>query len=89
MNCDEVLNVATTTPGEVVKYDDVLSLPVTTDAHVVVLGFGQDQLPRGFRQFDPTQVPRFTTNPIFVDADGDGVFTAPGGKTCSYTLDVP
>jgi hypothetical protein len=33
---------------------------------------------------DPVRVPRFTTNPVFVDVDGNGAFDAPGDKTCSY-----
>jgi hypothetical protein len=41
-------------------------------------------MPRGLAQFDPLVTPRFTTNPIFVDADGNGRFDPPGGKTCTY-----
>ena len=85
VNCDEALTVQTTDPDAVVKYDGTVSIPVTTDAHVVVLGLGDEPLPRGLYGFDPVGVPRFTTNAIYVDADGDGQFTAPGGKGCAYT----
>jgi hypothetical protein len=30
-----------------------------------------------------------TTNAIYVDADADGEWTPPGGKTCTYSLDPP
>ena len=89
VNCDEVLNVGATDPGGVVKYDGVLDVPVTRDAHIVVAGFGAERFPRGLEQFDPTGVPRFTTNPIFVDVDGNGAFDPSGGKTCSFDLSPP
>lgn len=68
------------------KLDTSLELLFESDAHVVVAGFGRNAMPRGLRNYDPTRVLRFVTNPIFVDADGDGEFTPPGGKTCEYTL---
>ena len=43
-------------------------------------------MPRGLRTYDATRVPRVTTNPIYVDVDGNGAFDAPGGKTCTYDL---
>lgn len=86
VNCDQAVNAAATSPAGVVKYDGTLAVPVSADAHIVVLGFGHDYLPRGLPQFDPTQVPRFTANAIYVDADGNGVFDPPGGKTCTYSL---
>lgn len=89
-NCDEVAKVAASAPDEVVKYDGTLSLSLgDADAYIVVLGFGDRKAPRGLSQFNPKHVPRFTTNPIYVDRDGDGVFTAPGGKACSFTIDAP
>jgi hypothetical protein len=30
-----------------------------------------------------------TTNALYVDADGDGAWTAPGGKACAYDPTVP
>ncbi len=88
-NCDEVMTVATDDPYAVVKLDTVLTFALDADAHVVVLGWGADLLPRSLPQFNPEGVPRFTTNPIFVDADGDGVFTPPGGRECVYEIDLP
>lgn len=86
VNCDEVARIATTNPlDSALKYAGTLPIPVgnNKDAHIVVLGFGSQFLHREFDQFDPTEVPRFTTNPIYVDVNGDGVFQAPGGKECS------
>jgi len=89
VNCDQVLKVAALDPNGIVKYDGTLAVPVAKDAHVVVAGFGANQLPRGLGQFNPRGVPRFTTNPIYVDVDGNGVYNPPGGKTCSYDLSPP
>jgi len=38
-------------------------------------------------QYDATRVPRVLTSPIYVDGDGDGAFSAPGGRECVYDLD--
>jgi hypothetical protein len=46
-------------------------------------------IPEGLKNFNPNRVPRFTTNAIYVDADSDGVWTPPGGKTCTYTIEAP
>ncbi len=89
VNCDEVLNVPAQHPNDVVKYDGTLSVPVPEDAHVVVLGFGREYLPRGLAEFNPARVPRFTTNAIYVDADGNGAYDPPGGKPCAYDLSLP
>jgi hypothetical protein len=89
VNCDQVLKVPALDPNGIVKYDGTLLVPVTKDAHVVVAGFGANRLPRGLDQFDPSGVPRFTTNPIYIDVDGNGVYNPPGGKTCSYDLTPP
>lgn len=83
-NCDEVARIDATGPNDIVKYDGVLSLHLERDAHLVVLAFGVDAMPAGLPDYDPTGVPRVTTNAIYVDADGNGVFDAPGGKTCTY-----
>ena len=85
VNCDEVARVALNNPPDsATKYSGSIALPVPTDrdAHITVLGFGKQALPRVFEQFDPAETPRFVTNPIFVDSDGNGVYDAPGGKTC-------
>jgi len=89
VNCDQVAKIAATSPSAVVKYDGTITIPVARDATVVVLAMG-GKLPMGLEQGgDPTQMPRATTNPIFVDVDGNGVFDAPGGKTCTYDLSAP
>ena len=59
---------------------------LTQDAHIVVMGFGADWLPLGMPQFNPTKVPRFTTNAIYVDYNDNGVFDPPGAHTCNYTI---
>jgi len=89
VNCDEVLKVAASDPGGLLKYEGTLSVPVAADAHLVVAGFGSNRLPRGMDSFDPAGVPRFTTNAIYVDVDGNGLYDPPGGKTCTYDLAPP
>jgi hypothetical protein len=89
VNCDQVLNVATTAPDAVVKHDGTVKVPISKDSNVAVLGFGKKSMPRGFSQYNPAQVPRFTANPIYVDFDGNGRFDPPGGKTCAYDLKAP
>ncbi len=83
VNCDRVATVAATRPDEVIKFDDLIPLTLEQDAYVVVLAFGEGYLPDGLPWYDPTGTPRVTTNPIYVDVDGDGAFTAPGGKICA------
>jgi hypothetical protein len=85
VNCDEVLNVKLDDTSEVINYDGHLDIPVREDSQIVVLGFGKEFLPRGFPQFDPLGVPRFTTNPIYVDQNGDG-WEPPGWDGCKYNL---
>jgi hypothetical protein len=89
VNCDEVLKVEASDPNGIVKYDGTLVVPAARDAHVVVVAFGANRFPRGLEQFDPAGVPRFTTNAIYVDADGNGIYDPQGGKTCSYDLAPP
>ncbi len=88
VNCDEVLEVAATTPNAAVKYDGTVTIPVTQDAHVVVMGFGRNPMPAGF-PWITAGAPRFVTNPIYVDVDGNGVYDPPGGKTCTYNQQLP
>lgn len=86
VNCDEVARVAMNNPVDsAIKYSGSLEIPVPvdSDAHVVVVGFGKHRLPKVFQQFDPMETPRVTTNPIYIDSDGNGVFDAPGGKHCA------
>ena len=88
VNCRQAASVNTTNPNGTVKYDGTVNVtvPTTKDANIVVLGFGANYLPRGFQQFSPTRVPRFTTNAIYIDGNGSGTYTAPGTQTCTYTL---
>lgn len=86
VNCDEVANIVATAPDAVVKYDDAVAVAVTADANVVVVGFGTKPMPRGFDGGPAATTPRFLTNPVFIDTDGNGVFDAPGGKSCVYSM---
>jgi hypothetical protein len=87
-NCDQVgAPVPVTGAAEVVKFDGPLHLHVAQDAQVVVAGFGAQYPPRGLLQFDPTNIPRFVTNAIYVDVNGNGKFDPPGDKSCTYTKD--
>ncbi len=88
VNCDEVLEVPATSPNAAVKFDGTVKVPVTQDAHVVVMGFGRNPMPTGFPWISPN-APRFVTNPIYVDVDGNGVYDPPGGKTCTYNEALP
>jgi hypothetical protein len=83
-NCDAVAEIAATDPNGTVKLDTEVSLHLDSDAHLVVMAFGSQPMPPGLYDYDPTGVPRVITNAIYVDADGNGRFDAPGGKTCSY-----
>ena len=85
VNCDETLVLPATDPGGVIKLETSVVLPLLSDAHVVVLGMGADPMPLGFDGYDAATVPRFLANPVRVDADGDGVWTPPGGKTCALS----
>ena len=82
-NCDVITTLATTDPSGVTKLDVEVPLTVAADAHLVLLAFGSGPMPRGLDGYDPARVPRLITNPLYVDADGDGAFTPPGGKTCA------
>ncbi|HMV68994.1 MAG TPA: CehA/McbA family metallohydrolase, partial [Myxococcota bacterium] len=86
VNCDEVAVIEATDPGGVVKLDATLDLALDRDAHVVVLAFGEAPMPAALDDYDADRVPRVTTNAIFVDADGDGAWTPPGGKACAYSV---
>ena len=86
VNCDQVASVLAPTPGALVKFDGVLPVAIDGDSHVVVAAFGAAPLPTGLPQYDGSRAPRAITNPIYVDGDGDGEFSAPGGRECSYAL---
>ncbi|MFN7143825.1 MAG: hypothetical protein ACK4YP_08630, partial [Myxococcota bacterium] len=84
VDCDAYASVAATAPGEVVKLDTTVPLTVTGDHYVVVLALGEGAMPRGIEDYDATRVPRVVVNPVFVDGDGDGVWTPPGPRTCDW-----
>jgi hypothetical protein len=85
-NCDEVASVAASAPDGVVKFKGKVSVVLPKDAHVTVGAFGKNPMPRGFDAAKADRCPRVVTNPIYVDTDGDGKWTPPGGKTCTYTV---
>ncbi len=87
-NCDMVASVLATEPGGVLKYSGAVDVPVAGDTHVVVAAFGSTPLPPGMPGYNATRSPRVLTSPIYVDGDGDGDFSAPGGRECSYDLSV-
>ena len=51
--------------------------------------FGAGAMPAGLPDYDPTYTPRVLVNPVFIDGDGDGTFSAPGGRECEYDLSAP
>lgn len=91
-NCDTLLQVPASDPGGVVKLDERLSIPVDLldgDGHLTVAAFGAERLPLGMPQFDPAGVPRVITSPVWIDLDGDGSITAPGGRECDVFIGFP
>ncbi|MDP2306632.1 MAG: CehA/McbA family metallohydrolase [Pseudomonadota bacterium] len=84
VNCDLAQSFPSTDPAGIVKLDQALPLPLTQDAYLVVIAVGEGAMPRGLEGYDASAVPRVIVNPIFVDADGDGVWTPPGAKTCDW-----
>lgn len=87
-NCDAVLDIPATGSTLSVKLDEVLNVPTPIDGSIVVMAFGDLAYPQGLEAV-PADVPRVITNPIYVDADGDGTWTPPGGKLCHYASAVP
>jgi len=87
VNCDQVDSVRVTDPVGVEKYSGLVPLNLVGDSQVVIAAFGSEALARGMPQYDATRVPRVLTSPIYVDGDGDGAFSAPGGRECVYDLD--
>ncbi|MCO4745642.1 MAG: CehA/McbA family metallohydrolase [Proteobacteria bacterium] len=85
-NCDQVARVDATAPDGIVKFSDAVSITLDSDTQVTVAAFGANRYPDGLPSFNPNSVPRVLTNPIWVDADGNGAFDAPGGRVCSYDV---
>lgn len=88
VNCDLVATIPAADPAGLIKLETTLPLVLEADAYVVVLGFGEAPMPRGFEAYDAEDIPRFITNPVFVDVDGDGQWAAPGAKTCATGVEV-
>ena len=91
VDCDEVLTVAADDPDGVVKLSAVLDVPLVRgeDAAITVAAFGEGRLPLGLPQFDASGVPRVLTSPVYIDGNGDGVFTGGGGRECAVFLEGP
>ena len=87
VNCDQVDSVRVTDPSGIEKYSGLVPLNLVGDSQVVIAAFGSEPLALGMPQYDATRVPRVLTSPIYVDGDGDGAFSAPGGRECEYDLD--
>jgi len=88
LNCDTVLSVPATAPNGVVKLSEVVTLPVEEDSHLTIAVFGAERMPDGLPQFDAATVPRALTSPVYIDLDGDGTFSAPGGRECAVFLEL-
>ena len=90
-NCDEVLTVAADDPSGIVKLSEVLTVPLPEgeDVALTVAAFGEERLPLGLPQFNPTRVPRVLTSAVYVDRDGDGAFSGGGGRECAVYLEGP
>ena len=88
-DCSEVLSLPADDPDGVIKHSETLSLPLDGDAWITVLAMGEERLPTGLPQYSGAGVPRVTSNPIYIDGDGDGVWTAPGAQSCTYDLSYP
>ena len=86
VNCDQVASVLAPAPDALTKFDGPVAVPISGDSAVVVAAFGANALPDGLPQYNGARAPRAIVNPIYVDADGDGTFSAPGGRECSYAL---
>ncbi len=86
VNCDPALSFPATDPGGLLKLETTAALPLPPgqDSYVVVIAMGENPMPRGLYDYDAAGVPRVITNPIRIDGNGDGVWTGPGVKTCSW-----
>jgi hypothetical protein len=72
----------------VVKFDQAITVPLSEDAHLIVVATGENgNLSVGYGTSPQAQMrPVAYNNPIFVDTDGNG-FT-PNGDTLGYELPV-
>lgn len=60
-----------------VRLEQKVTLPLERDAWVVVCVEGDDALAPLLSNTDDRHLPRAVTNPIWIDADGDGKWTSP------------
>jgi hypothetical protein len=72
----------------VVKFDQVITVPLKTDAHLIVVAVGEDRdLKTGYGTSDQARLkPMAYHAPIYVDADGNG-FKA-NGDTLGFDIPV-
>jgi hypothetical protein len=89
VNCDEVLAVPASDPDGIIKISELITVPVDGDAAITLAAFGSERYPAGLPSFNPTGVPRVLTSPVYVDGDGDGVFSGGGGRECAVFLTPP
>ena len=71
---------------EVVKFDQLLTIELSSDAHLIVVAYGEElDLKTGYgKSGQGTNKPCAYHNPIFVDTNGDG-FT-PNGDTLGFPI---
>jgi hypothetical protein len=84
VDCDAYTYIEAEDPNGVVKLDTMVTLPGGADHHVVLIAVGAGEMPRGIEGYDAASVPRAIVSPIFVDGDGDGLWTPPGPKACDW-----
>ena len=70
----------------VVKFDRIIPIPLSEDAHLIVVAYGSDSdLKIGYGTSGQAGIrPCAYNNPIFVDLDGDGF--SPNGDTLGFPL---
>lgn len=85
VNCAVVARLPADDRAGLQKLRASLPLSFTEDSTLVVAVFGEGALPDGL----PTpsaNTPRALTNAIYIDADGDGAWSPPGGRACETAL---
>ena len=72
----------------VVKFDRLINVPLSEDAHLIVVAYGENfDLQTGYGTSPQAKLkPCAYNNPIFVDVDGDGF--KPNGDTLDFALPV-
>lgn len=87
VNCDPSQTLDAASPDALVKIDITVpvTLPLGVDSYLVVIATGRNPMPRGITDYDAAAVPRVIVNPVLIDGDGDGVWSGPGSKVCTWT----